>query len=218
MPTNLLSLPPELLLLVATCLPPSKILLLRLVNKHLCAAIEKAFKAICCTEVTVSLTCSGLRSLVRFSRSSLAAHVKVLLLKIDGVYTHLQIKSVRVQILPQRCPCSSSQTPWYFVSGRQVRPQGYCDRRSQKSKGPKMAVMGNIKHVFTKSLLPAAAASGIAISTLHLDVQDSSLYDYDTHAHNPLISWLQESCAVSSAMTCFILLRHHYFKDKNRTL
>lgn len=111
MPTNLLSLPPELLLLVATCLPPSKILLLRLVNKHLCAAIEKAFKAICCTEVTVSLTCSGLRSLVRFSRSSLAAHVKVLLLKIDGVYTHLQIKSVRVQILPQRCPCSSSQTP-----------------------------------------------------------------------------------------------------------
>ncbi|KAG9734764.1 hypothetical protein KCU73_g10683, partial [Aureobasidium melanogenum] len=69
MPTNLLSLPPELLLRTANYLPPSSVLALRLVNKHLCAAIEKAFNTLCLAEVTFPFTAYGLRSLVHFSRS-----------------------------------------------------------------------------------------------------------------------------------------------------
>jgi hypothetical protein len=159
MPTNLLALPSELLLHTANYLPPSSVLALRLVNKHLCAAIEKAFNTLCLAEVTFPFTAYGLRSLVHFSRSPLAQHVKVLLLRIDGVYTHLQIKSVLNQIhlsealaLLRRRHASLSVDVKYDPKGT-IIPE-------IRASGAKMAVLINIKHVFTEFLLPAVAASG----------------------------------------------------------
>ncbi|KAG9570744.1 hypothetical protein KCU71_g1318, partial [Aureobasidium melanogenum] len=206
------ALPNEVLLHIATYLPPSKILRLRLVNKHLCAAIEKAFNALCLAEVTFPLISSGLRSLLRFSRSSLAAHVKVLLLKVDGVYTHLQIKSVRNQIYLSDAFALLHRRHVSLSVGVKYDPKGTVIGEL-RNPGVKMAVMTNIKHVFTKFLLPTVAASGITISTLYFDVQSESLHDEGLRASNPMISWLHVSCVASAAVTWDILLRYQHSKD-----
>ncbi|KAH0030535.1 hypothetical protein KCU78_g3045, partial [Aureobasidium melanogenum] len=159
MPTNLLSLPPELLLHPANYLPPSSVLALRLVNKHLCAAIEKAFNTLCLAEVTFPFTAYGLRSLVHFSRSPLAQHVKVLLLRIDGVHTHLQIKSVRNQIHLSEALTLLRRRHASLSVGVKYDPKGTTIPEIRAPEA-KMAVMANIKHVFTEFLLPAVAASG----------------------------------------------------------
>ncbi|KAH0344090.1 hypothetical protein KCU83_g8501, partial [Aureobasidium melanogenum] len=190
---NLLALPNEVLLHIAINLPPSKILRLRLVNKHLCAAIEKAFNALCLAEATFPLTSSGLRSLVRFSRSSLAAHVKVLLLKIDGVYTRLQIKSVRNQIYLSDALALLRTRHASLSVGVKYDPKGTVIGEL-RNPGVEMAVMTNIKHVFTKFLLPTVAASGIIISTLYFDVQSESLHDEGLRASNPMITCYTSAC------------------------
>ncbi|KAG9601600.1 hypothetical protein KCU77_g1866, partial [Aureobasidium melanogenum] len=209
---NLLALPNEVLLHIAINLPPSKILRLRLVNKHLCAAIEKAFNGLCLAEVTFPLTSSGLRSLVRFSRSSLAAHVKVLLLKVDGVYTHLQIKSVRNQIYLSDALALLRTRHASLSVGVKYDPKGTVIGEL-RNPVVEMAVMTNIKHVFTKFLLPTVAASGITISTLYFDVQSESLHDEGLRASNPMITWLHVSCVASAAVTWDMLLRYQHSKD-----
>ncbi|KAG9527722.1 hypothetical protein KCU93_g4961, partial [Aureobasidium melanogenum] len=217
MPTNLLSLPSELLLHTANYLPPSSVLALRLVNKHLCAAIEKAFNTLCLAEVTFPFTAYGLRSLVHFSRSPLAQHVKVLLLRIDGVYTHLQIKSVLNQIHLSEALAHLRRRYASLSVGVKFDPKGTIIPEIRAS-GAKMAVLTNIKHVFTEFLLPAVCCLWASPSRhFTLTSQSKSLHEEGLRASNPMITWLHARCVASAAVTWDMLVRYQHSKDDMTT-
>lgn len=209
---DFLSLPPEVLHITATYLPPSSILRLRLVNKQVRAGIEDAFSAICFKEVTFPLTRIGLKSLVRFSGTPYAKHVKVLLLKVDGVCTHLKINKVRYELYLSDALGLLRKRHASLSVGIKYDPTGTIIPELE-AYGAHAAVMGSVKACLVDFLLPAIAASGITITTVMLDMQVETLNDFGMTVSNPLLRWLDESCDVSAAVTWDIVLRYHHRKD-----
>lgn len=205
-------MPPELLLHTVDYLPPSDLLRLRLVNKQLRAVAENAFARFCLEEVIFPLTSSGMRLLVCFARSPLAQHVKVLLLKIDGEHTRDEITKVHNQAYLNEALALLRKRHDVLSVGIKYDPTG--TRISEHSSPEaKAAVVGNIRDALGNFLLPAVAASNIAIATLFLDVHGDCLLEYGITASDHMLRWLDENCVVSAAETYDILIRYNHAKD-----